>query len=234
MIRKKPCVKITLTETKPSIFSSKAGGLGYIPHDGDFPRDTNGNQLRLLAQIDCARVGFAPFPESGLLQFWILNDDMYGLDFDHPTKQNAFRVIYYPETDATVTESEIRSKFVKNAFDDEDYYHPVSGEYGMLFDSGESSCLEDYYEASEEEQEEYDQQTEHIHHQIGGYPYFTQNDPRDDDSPYDFVLFQLDSEFWNHHEKVLWGDCGVANFFINAEKLKKLDFTDILYNWDCC
>jgi uncharacterized protein YwqG len=30
-----------------------------------------------------------------------------------------------------------------------------------------------------------------------------------------------------------WGDMGVANFFINSEKLKQKDFSDILYTWDC-
>lgn len=33
---------------------------------------------------------------------------------------------------------------------------------------------------------------------------------------------------------MLWGDCGVANFFINGAKLKQHDFSDVLYNWDCC
>ena len=48
-------------------------------------------------------------------------------------------------------------------------------------------------------------------------------------NPYDFLLFQLDSD----SDKVLWGDVGIGNFFINTEKLKNLDFTDVLYNWDC-
>ncbi|ETJ18863.1 hypothetical protein Q604_UNBC18576G0001, partial [human gut metagenome] len=30
-----------------------------------------------------------------------------------------------------------------------------------------------------------------------------------------------------------WGDGGVCNFFINKDKLKNLDFSDVLYNWDC-
>ncbi|WP_155392911.1 DUF1963 domain-containing protein, partial [Clostridium sporogenes] len=33
---------------------------------------------------------------------------------------------------------------------------------------------------------------------------------------------------------LMFGDAGVANFFINEEDLKKLDFTKVLYNWDCC
>ena len=35
-------------------------------------------------------------------------------------------------------------------------------------------------------------------------------------------------------ELVLWGDCCVANFFINREALKKRDFSRVCYNWDCC
>ncbi len=229
MRKKKACVKIILNSIKPSVFESKAGGLGYIPHDGDFPCDQEGNQLRLLAQMDCAQVGFPPFPESGLLQFWILNDELYGgIDI---TEQNTFRVIYYPETDPTVTRSEIQAKMKQNDNDYDDEYFPVLGEYGMSFYPGESTKLD--WDEPEEETE-----TESIYHQknhqIGGYPFFTQSDPRSENDPHDFLLFQLDSEFRNHQEIVLWGDCGVANFFINTEKLKKLDFTDVLYHWDCC
>ena len=32
---------------------------------------------------------------------------------------------------------------------------------------------------------------------------------------------------------VMWGNVGVGNFFINREKLKALDFSDVLYNWGC-
>ena len=54
-------------------------------------------------------------------------------------------------------------------------------------------------------------------------------DPRNDEE-HDVLLFQLDSE----EGSVMWGDCGVANFFINADALKRMDFSDVLYNWDCC
>ena len=64
-----PCVRLTLTKTKPTVFESKVGGLGYIPHDGNFPADSKGNQLRLLAQLDCSQVKLEEFPKRGLLQF---------------------------------------------------------------------------------------------------------------------------------------------------------------------
>lgn len=71
---------------------------------------------------------------------------------------------------------------------------------------------------------------------IGGTPYFTQDDPRGYAEEYakcDILLFQLDSE-GNGEDEIMWGDCGVGNFFISAEDLRNLDFSRVLYNWDCC
>ena len=33
--------------------------------------------------------------------------------------------------------------------------------------------------------------------------------------------------------EIMWGDMGIANFFINKEDLSKLDFSNVFYNWDC-
>ena len=72
-------------------------------------------------------------------------------------------------------------------------------------------------------------------HWLLGYPFFTQYDPRGAYKThyYDTLLFQMDSD-GDEIDYVLWGDCGVANFFINKEDLKKKDFSSVWYNWDCC
>ena len=76
----------------------------------------------------------------------------------------------------------------------------------------------------------------HNHTQIGGYGHFTQEDPRmyDDFEDYTELLFQLDSEFGTDDYYILWGDCGVGNFFAKKEQLRNLDFAECLYSWDCC
>lgn len=75
-------------------------------------------------------------------------------------------------------------------------------------------------------------------HQLGGYPYFTQTDPREETDRYgdlDTVLFQLDSDSRpKGRDFVLWGDCGIGNFFINHMALRQRDFSGVAYNWDCC
>ena len=89
-----------------------------------------------------------------------------------------------------------------------------------------------------EECEDGEDDDEPVHHQMGGYPYFTQNDPRSDEkmSDLDVMLFQLDSDFRpeNREYLVCWGDAGIANFFISREALRKRDFTKVAYTWDCC
>jgi uncharacterized protein YwqG len=71
-------------------------------------------------------------------------------------------------------------------------------------------------------------------HWLLGYPYFTQDDPRQPEGPFDTLLFQMDSDMEGALDYVLWGDCGVGNFFINRKDLENLDFSRVLYSWDCC
>ncbi len=71
---------------------------------------------------------------------------------------------------------------------------------------------------------------------VGGYPYFTQSDPREYDdkaAKCNILLFQLDSE-GGGDDMIMWGDSGVGNFFIREEDLAARDFSNVLYNWDCC
>lgn len=101
----------------------------------------------------------------------------------------------------------------------------------------------DFYKRLPEDQRDYQLFTqpgwESGGHHAGGWPYFTQDDPRYDGKyeDLDVLLFQLDSDFGpesQRRDRVLWGDCGVANFFIRREDLQKRDFSRGLYNWDCC
>ncbi|MBR1822888.1 MAG: DUF1963 domain-containing protein [Ruminococcus sp.] len=230
MSETKQCMKLKLTNRKPSIFGSKIGGLGYLPHEMDVPTNKQGNQLRLLAQINCAEVDMDNFPKQGLLQFWILNDSLSGLDFDDNTNQNGFRIVYHPFIDETVTELELTFKVFGNPFDDESVF-PVKGEFAVEMVKSEESA--DGYN---------DEDSPLSGHKIGGFPLLTKYDPRGKSDYHDFLLLQLDSDFescfgedgkYQFRENIMWGDAGTGFFFINREALKLLDFSDVLYHWDC-
>jgi uncharacterized protein YwqG len=67
-------------------------------------------------------------------------------------------------------------------------------------------------------------------HKIGGYAWFTQHDPRDTKAYKEYVLLlQVDSQL----PHICWGDLGVGNFFIHPHDLERMDFSRVLYNWDC-
>ncbi|MEM7617715.1 MAG: YwqG family protein, partial [Pseudomonadota bacterium] len=80
------------------LWQSKFQGLPYLTEKDDYPKNSKGKYLYLIAQINFEEVPkLEPYPEKGILQFWIATDDLYGLDFDHQTKQDSFKIIYYPD-----------------------------------------------------------------------------------------------------------------------------------------
>ncbi|OAA87558.1 YwqG family protein [Clostridium coskatii] len=235
----KPYVKIKLKEQETKLWESKLGGNPYLENGMEYPKAFNGEYLRLLAQINFEEVPhLETFPEKGILQFFILADDVYG--FNEPCIQDTFRVIYISNVEKN--EENLIKDFSFLGELEEDWYMPFSNEGKMSFSLecmpipwGEYRFNNVYRDMSltDEEEEEYVEKLNIDGCKIGGYATFTQYDPRDDEklSNFNTLLLQLDCE---KECDLMFGDAGIANFFINEEDLKKLDFSRILYNWDCC
>ena len=245
-------------DASPSILDSKIGGVPYWDKRREYPKTDKGEPLALLAQFNLEQLpANHVFPTTGMLQFFLCPNDLYGLSFTEADKQNEFRVVFHDTVDAYVTEGEILAMGIPTTR--EDLMLPVSGEFGVTFEkelvsmnpddvkfdgifreiAGEQGVsvsgnfmLADFL--TEEEWEALAKRTEG--HMLLGYPTFTQEDPRGEDSVYDTLLFQLDSDYGTGDvgREILWGDAGVGAFFINREDLMNLRFDRILYNWDCC
>lgn len=250
-------------DRKPSIFDSKFSGLPYWDLKKEYPVTKDGEKLYLLAQFNLDKFPKNDIlPKSGMLQFFIaiVDDWSYGMDFDKPDFQNTFRVVYHNEIDYSITKEQLEKKDIPFEEENEDF--PVFGEYAvdifekeafmwdydyrydkMFEDLVNEIANEDISEksvysifSSLGENKLFDELT-NAGHWVLGYPYFTQSDPRGYSNKferYDTLLFQMDSEMADDKDYILWGDCGVANFFINSEDLKNCDFGKVLYNWDCC
>ena len=249
------------TESAPTIFDSKVGGLPYWDPAKTYPTDSNGKKMYLLAQINFDQdKAESPLPQGGMLQFFVGDDDLYGLDFDHPTKQKDWRIVYHEKIDASVTAEAVEAMDIPVSPDNEEVVSPVfrscvfrlakketwlTPDNWERFDELTLEVAEDLFGETDAEsadevfgedqyallEEEYFY-SENSH--LLGHPYFTQADIREPGWRYDTLLFQLDSETAEEEEITMWGDSGVGNFFINAEDLKNLDFSDVVYNWDCC
>ena len=109
----------TKRKRKPFITDSKIGGLPYWPISMEYPTNSKGQKLVLLAQINFDKENVeTPLPKKGLLQFFISNDEddlMMGLDLEHPDVQDGFRVVYHDEIDDSVTAEQVEELGIKRA-----------------------------------------------------------------------------------------------------------------------
>ncbi|EUJ23894.1 hypothetical protein PGRAN_06021 [Listeria grandensis FSL F6-0971] len=241
-------------EGELGLMQSKAGGRAYLPKSEPYPRNGDGQPLSLLAQINFEEMpALDNFPTRGLLSFYVdYNDDIIGIDFDEPTNTNGFRVFYF-EDFSEVSYSKEEQDALFESVDKDDFYPVVEGEFWMYGQENSQLLLTDsydfkkvfggdFYEVAEklvgEDDDKLDELFElaEVGSQLGAYPYFTQEDPRkyQEGVRHDTLLFQLDSvgiDTFNYG--IIWGDCGIGNFFINLEDLKNKDFSNVMYNWDC-
>ena len=244
----------------PEVFDSKFGGLPYWTPDKNYPTNPDGKKLILLAQINFDRENVdSPLPTSGMLQFFITDDDVMGMNFDNQTVQNNFRVIYHENIDYNVTRETIQKLGIPNSNEKTVECFPINKEckislqkevdyikygdvrfenffqiaYKEVFNKEPKKESTYIYVLSDDERDRLAQELENIYssHKMLGYSFFTQEDPRYNKKykDYEILLFQIDSE----GEYVLWGDVGIGNFFISKKSLLEKDFTNVLYNWDC-
>lgn len=250
LLARRPVVAITLESMAvDDVRTSKVGGRPYWTSAREFPRGSDGEPLFLLAQIDFSAFPqrMKGYPQRGLLQFFVGETDFYGasfeggMRFDELQQQRNFRVVYWDDTNAEPVTAPLRDsdrlpfaptrpramrfEVGTEVLTTSDYrFDAAFGEDGMYracerfaAQRGvDADALLDVVWASRSG----------TGHKIGGYPYFTRQDPRSG-GPYE-LLFQLDSD-----EDMMWGDAGVAGFFIDPQDLARADFSRVAYSWDC-
>ncbi|KRG14324.1 hypothetical protein ACA30_12210 [Virgibacillus soli] len=214
-------------ETKP--WDSKLGGCPYLKSSKDFPTDEFGKPMLFLAQINLAELeNLVELPEKGLLQFFVVNDDMFGLEEPILVKY----IEDYEENEEHLVK--------KHPYESEEYNMnlPFLHSGKMYFKSREmpmSSSLDLFREIfmNKLSEVEYEQLSDDCYcsdSRIGGYPYFVQNDYIGFDDG-DFLLLQLDID---EECGIMFGDAGNCVFSIPKDALKNRDFSKVVYDWQCC
>lgn len=256
----KPSVPFVLSATPTELWDSKVGGKPYLPKGFVYPTNPHGQPLFFLAQINFAQMPALPdFPTQGILQFFIDGkDDLYGINFDDFSDNSHYKIIYHADITSNADELEQVFDFVK--FDDDDYGMPLpaSHSYKIHFEpltkqpmTQHDFCFDvivpnlagflseqadnEYY--NWELHGKYDELAGSERHRVGGYPYFTQDDVRgwQDELQDHVLLFQLVSDWLDDDGiEIMWGDCGVGNFFIHPDDLKNLAFDKAFFTMDCC
>ena len=266
----KPAYKLLIQENQmPSIFDSKLGGIPYWDFSKAFPKDSNNENMQLLAQINFSKESCfsSPFPKEGILQFFISpNSNQYGVDFQNPTEQNNFKIVYHNTIDSSVTQENLSHLNIPQGFGTNftpiqqecsikiekttSHIQPSDSQFDLVF----SQCVKEIFKLDWEEDYQSFFRNKDIFKEKNNYakqvfqalnnndnimignPSFIQEDPRlnfsnEESSHFDTLLLQLNS--YSNSDYIMWGDCGIGNFFINFNSLQNLDFSKVLYNWDC-
>ena len=245
-----PMVEIRL----PAPDDGNRSRLGGAPVDSTVPLDGAGNPMHILAAIWCSEVhGVPDFPSKGVLRFYIADNDLYGADFDNPTKQIDFRVLYDESEESFAAEQRddvnisevfpiphvlpIRLTPAMGSVRTSDYRFEESVNAALR----KANITSGFAELSMDEQDFLCEANHYAGHRIGGYPTFEQTDPRDGNpelQKYDTLLLQIVSHMEHaengaNRDLIMFGDLGGCQFFIPQDKLRARDFSDILYTWDC-
>ena len=250
-------------DIEPDLFSSKLGGYPYWDFSKEYPADSNGNKMQLLCQLNFEECGFKNelLPEKGMLQFFISsnseNTGLYGMNFSNQAVQENWCIVYHPDVNKSITIEQIKSSGISEGSNNSStpvlktcalefmesisYIKPSDYRFEDLLHSAVNEITKgklDYNGTLYDllgDTVYYDEITQTLDDKdcfVLGDPAFTQDDPRyslTDAGYYDTCLLQLNSD----EEILMWGDCGTGNFMINSNDLRNLDFSKVLYNWDC-
>ena len=225
-----------------------------VAKKGDYPLSFLA-QLN-LAELNQCGLHLPDFPSVGLLQFFVMDDMFYGAE-DEPWMalngaQTFYRVLYWPsvvedlgllEAGTVAPPGEAPWEGSPSVGEELPYdpereialvgmpdREPITGSdrgvtHWLNVDPGEVTLADGDTTLSEEL---YTLSVDG--HKLGGYPDFTQSDPRGEDDDDLVLLFQLDTD---REMGVMWGDAGIVNFFIRRGELIARDFSRVAYHWDC-
>ncbi|MBH1971515.1 DUF1963 domain-containing protein [Moraxellaceae bacterium AER2_44_116] len=230
-------------QDQPSPYTSRLGGkIAWASHTL-YPQCQQ-QPLVFLAQINFAEMPpIKGYPTQGLLQFFIADDDLMGCSFEGGApvqhENSSYRVVYWHDVsqldvllEPVVAEYSphrpeqayvMQFEWAKQPLSIHDVaFEQIMGQSIYHLPMPEGVDDEDVYDELQE--------AALWTSQVGGYAEFTQEDPRAVDSPL-VLLLQLSSD---DKAEMMWGDSGIANFFIDPDDLAKSDFSRVLYNWDCC
>jgi uncharacterized protein YwqG len=223
-----------------SMLGCQLGGEPWWPAGEAYPQARDGSPMYLLVQLNFAEMPvLEPFPRTGLLQVFIAADPLYGADLDDPLNTAGFRIVHHTDLDRRRDRSVVPRKLPGRREAVLPLEQPLQARglsfllEAMAIDPTDHRFSTVLGEIAEDDTllELYAEWHEAGAIRLGGYPNFTQEDPRAyiQRALGSFNLLTIDST-----DGIMWGDSGVAQFFIEEADLAKQDFSKVGYNWDCC
>ena len=201
-------------------------------------------------------------PQEGYLQFFHQADDLYGMSFDDPSdpskgskifvrhvvdvsdqgdhipeeflkgEEEHYTPLEHPEKRVYYQGKLVSMKPFENSLEGEEVAHDDEDDSESFIDRVKE-WLDDggFVNAEQEDEESEDEGTplsqEEYEFHLGGYANFTQADWRSDP---DEVVLLLGSE---SDRNIMWGDMGVASFWLKSDDEADGAFDKTFIYWDC-
>jgi len=216
-----------------------AVGKPWLPR-GRWPRDAKGVPMLFLIQLNFAELPALPgFPEKGLVLLFVPNDDTLGLRFGAP---NEYAAVVLPDPDAETAGHHPEA----TSWEGGARQAPLTAKHTTLawkLHLQPPIPQDRRFEALAGAADLKPKARQQLHakwrnpqqwggnHRLGGYAEFVQGeDPRRGDTESFVQLLSLDSyDEWGF----LFGDGGLAHFFIDPDDLAACRFDRMLWFWDC-
>ncbi|WP_404366234.1 YwqG family protein [Sphingomonas sp. MMS24-J45] len=244
-----PAIALTPDASLPiAATGSRLGGPAWLAAGEDWPRDRRGVPLEFIAQLDCTDCReLGGYPDTGIIQFFVARNDLYGADFDDPAGAAmlvrrcdiaAAGALVSPPPLALVAGLEcsdcspfenlavratgigLRPTLITDRID----RTVMAAEQRVmgLYERYDATALEGFLRS--------EAKARPPRHHSGGYPVFTQDDVRFRPAfaDFDHVLLRLTSDTY-----LMWGDAGECLFLIRSEDLARGDLSRVAYSWDC-
>lgn len=231
---KKECYEIKILrddKEEPSILDDKLGGRPYLPKDEEYPKGKENSKdkpLPLLLQLNLGHIKLKNYPNKGILEIFMNTD--YPFDYE---------IKYFRDID--------EENYKKDGFpefsEEELYFHrgykiklEKTVDHMYLTDHRfRSTLLPIINNVYGKDVEECDDIIDYIFDNIkgiqctfGGYPDFTQEDPRDEEDERNECLLKMESI-----GDEPFGDCGVLFALISKKDIKRGAFDKATIDWDC-
>ena len=220
---------------------SRIGGPFWRPDGVAPPRDSLGNPLLFLAQVNFAETGPLPdFPAQGLLQLFAVAADSPGAVVETGGRKLEFLLDWWPEAEGGGLAAQAATKI--EPFLDRQVFRAgraVSFKAGSMGPTSWDWRVEGLVEKLFPGRMFSHGDTAPTHY-LGGHPDFWQYDPRNPalagediaaepmGPEHDRVLLHIGSD-----ETIEIGDSGMINVLIPAEALRRRDFAAAVVYWDC-
>lgn len=245
-----PDENLTRWQSKFSGREKSRGGFPYLPKGFDYPKTPDGEYLLLLAQINFAEAPHLEgFPKQGIVQFYIADNESYGLDdrlsSELNSQQSKWTVLYFPEPDLNADnlitdfdflpekywfeELEIEIEkcsalqwtkgYAPICLRDDKAYRLLLPELGGVVKS-EMRKLYDEFTAAYEET--FDDDGWYFNLQMGGYSAYFSDDPR-------YGFGSEEDLFDTLLLKIGLVESGSLYFYIQSSALARCDFSQVLY-----